>query len=71
MLQDGHALFELTSVELAHVDHLFVQLRKLNFLESTVVRDCLINELLKIVLILLEQLDRLNLPHLLHLYVIK
>ena len=71
LLQNGHALFELARVKLTHVDHLLVELGEFNFLEPCVVGDYLINELLKVIVILLEQLDRLNLPHLFNLYVVE
>ena len=50
---------------------MLVQLAEFDFFETSVVRDCLIDELLQVIVELFEELDRLHLPHLFHLDIVK
>lgn len=50
---------------------MLVELTEFYFFETSIVRDYFINELLQVVVKLLEELDRLHLPHLFDLNIVE
>ena len=71
VLQHLKALFQLACVELAHFEQLLVQWGELDPFIALIEGDHLLDKSPQIIIMTLEQLNRLDLPHLLHLDVVK